>query len=174
MTQERAIELLPGTMRDKSVFRNLMQLYLYDFSEYNGADPDSHGLFEYGYLDHYWTPAGRDEGRAPFLITAEGYLAGFVLKGGAHSRAGRGDVEHGIAEFFVMRKWRRSGVGRQAAFELFDRFPGRWEVAQKRSNTPAQAFWLAVIGEYTRGGFENADLRTPDWDGFVQCFMSGR
>jgi predicted acetyltransferase len=172
--RRQGVEVVIGEVWDKPVFRNLMQLYLYDFSEHDRRDPDPHGLFDYGYLDHYWTSDWRDDGWVPFLVRVEGRLAGFALKGGrGYSHLGRNDTEHSITEFFVMRKWRGSGVGCRVAFELFDRFSGRWEVAQKRTNVVAQSFWRSVIGEYTGGDFENVDSRTPGWDGFVQCFVSG-
>lgn len=40
---------------DKQVFSNLLQLYLYDSSEYDGWDITEHGFFRYGFVDHYWT-----------------------------------------------------------------------------------------------------------------------
>ena len=80
--REQAVEVALGAAQDKPIFRNLMHLYLYDFSEHNGRDPNPHGLFEYAYLDHYWTSNSQAEGRVPFLITVDGRLAGFALKGG--------------------------------------------------------------------------------------------
>jgi predicted acetyltransferase len=167
------VEVVPGEAQDKVVLRNLMHLYLYDFSEHDGHDPDRHGLFEYAYLDHYWTPDGRAEGRAPFLITVDARLAGFVLKG-RWSSLGDTAADHNIAEFFIMCKWRRAGIGRRVAFELFDQFRGNWEVAQRRTNIVAQQFWLSVIEEYTNGRFENLDSHHSGWDGLVQRFVLGR
>ena len=50
-----------------------------------------------------------------------------------------------MAEFFIMRKHRRSGIGRRAAAECFNRFPGRWLIHQIPGNEVAAAFWRAVI-----------------------------
>jgi len=52
-----------------------MELCQHDYSEYDGADVNEHGLFEYRYIDHYWT----DSGRHPFVVRVSGRLAGFVL-----------------------------------------------------------------------------------------------
>ena len=52
-----------------------MELYLYDFSEFDGADVDAQARYGYPYLDRYWEEAGR----SPFLIRVDGVLAGFVL-----------------------------------------------------------------------------------------------
>jgi len=55
-------------------------------------------LYDYKYLDHYWT----EEGRQPFVIRVDGKLAGFVLI------RMMGTNEHSqsipVAEFFVMKK----------------------------------------------------------------------
>lgn len=165
------VALTEGTQADKSVFRNLMQLYQYDVSEFNGQNPDAHGLFEYNYLDQYWTDSGRREGRLPLLILVDGQIAGFILKH-RYSWLDDADLPHFVAEFFVMRKWRHRGVGRLAAAELFRRYAGRWEVAQEPENTTAQHFWRRVIAEQTQGQYEEL-MGTPLWDGPIQRFQIG-
>lgn len=60
----------------KSILRNLLELYKYDFSEFDPDDDSNpNGLYEYKYLDHYWT----EDGRYPFLIKVDDKLAGFAL-----------------------------------------------------------------------------------------------
>lgn len=127
-------ELEPVAVADKSVLRNLMELYLYDFSEFEQRDVDEHGIFGYRYLDHYWTDAERH----PFFIRVDGRLAGFVL---VRELAGDG---YSISEFFVMRTYRRCGVGRTAMESLFGRFPGTWSFEVLDSNTGAQPFWREI------------------------------
>ena len=145
--RDAGIELSKVPIEDKPVLRNLVELYMYDFSELSDRDVSDHGLFGYRYLDHYWT----EPDRHPFLIRVEGKLAGFVL---VRSRW-RDDAgfESSIAEFFVMRKYRRRGVGRIAARRVFDTFPGRWEVTQLSDNVVARIFWRDVIAGYTGGAF---------------------
>jgi predicted acetyltransferase len=50
-----------------------------------------------------------------------------------------------MAEFFVMRKYRRMGIGRRAAIEVLGRFPGSWQVRQQLSNPAATTFWRTAI-----------------------------
>ena len=69
------IELVRVEETEKSVLRQLIELYNYDFSEYDQADVDAHGWYGYHYLDHYWT----EEARHSFFIKVDGKLAGFVL-----------------------------------------------------------------------------------------------
>jgi predicted acetyltransferase len=157
------IQLERVEARDKPVLRRLLELYLYDFSEYDQADVSEHGLYEYEYLDHYWT----EHGRFAYFLRVNGRLAGFAL---VRDREVEGRLVHGLAEFFVLRKYRRQGTGSRFARRLFDLFPGRWQVAQEEANRPSQLFWRRVIGEYTYGQFTEISL--PDWHGPVQEFTS--
>jgi predicted acetyltransferase len=75
-----------------------------------------------------------------------------------------------MAEFFVMRKYRRRRVGWEAARKLFDRFPGEWWVMQEAENLPAQAFWRRLIGDYTGGMYE--EVEQPGGVGPQQIFQS--
>ncbi|MEJ7588193.1 MAG: GNAT family N-acetyltransferase [Ferruginibacter sp.] len=58
-----------------------------------------------------------------------------------------------VAEFFVMKKYRRAGIGTSIATYVFDLHKGGWEVFQKESNKPAQIFWYKVIDEFTNAKF---------------------
>jgi predicted acetyltransferase len=127
------VEVVPVSIEDKAVLRNLMELYLYDFSEFEPMDVDDHGLFGYRYLDHYWT----DDGRRPLLIRADGKLAGFVL---LREREGA----HVVSEFFVMRAYRRRGVGLATMDALFGRYSGSWSFEVLDSNAGALPFWRRV------------------------------
>lgn len=121
----------------------------HDYHEFDGGDVNQHGLYAYRWLDHYWT--GR--GRYPFLITVGGKIAGFALVSD-RSDLGGDNVPHSIAEFFVLRKYRGKGVGKDAARKIFSALPsGKWVITQTLTNTAAQRFWRAVIGEFTNGCF---------------------
>ncbi|MCL4274511.1 MAG: GNAT family N-acetyltransferase [Anaerolineales bacterium] len=156
------IEIQPASLEDKTILRNLMELYAYDFSEFEQSDVDEHGLFGYERLDHYWTEAGR----YPFLVRAHGRLAGFVLVRNLEETT----PVHSIAEFFILRKYRRRGVGKAAAHQIFGMFPGQWRVAQTEDNHPAQAFWRKVISGYTQGNFKEIWSNDDEWKGPIQIF----
>ncbi len=127
------IDVTTATISDKAVVRRLLELYAHDFSEFEDYDVDEHGLFGYPYLDHYWT----DPDRHPFLFRVDGHLAGFALV--------RSGTPHDMAEFFVLRKYRREGIGAHAARDVFARFPGAWQVRQLTANARATSFWRATI-----------------------------
>ena len=158
---EIAIQAVP--IEDKQVLRNLLELYSHDFSEFDGADVDDHGLYGYPYyFDDYWTEAGRH----PFFIRVDGRLAGFVM---VRDRTNTG-IAHEIAEFFIMRKYRRHGVGKNVAWRIFDMLAGKWRVSEVEENKSAQTFWRTVISEYTDGKYD--EIKVPGLQGPVQEFES--
>ncbi|WP_010095006.1 hypothetical protein [Ornithinibacillus scapharcae] len=58
-----------------------------------------------------------------------------------------------ISEFFIMKKYRRLGLGKSVASDIFRLHKGNWEVFEIEKNKPAQVFWRNVIKEFTRGDF---------------------
>jgi predicted acetyltransferase len=157
------IEVSPASIDDKPLIQRMMQFYLYDFSEFGNSDLDSHGCFGYSYLDHYWT----EKDHHPFIVRVDGKLAGFVL---VNRHAYLPGNEWAIAEFFIMRKYRRQGVGKVVAFCIFEQFRGKWEVQETEANLPAQRFWRKVIAEYTDGRYLEINLNNELWKGPVQYF----
>jgi predicted acetyltransferase len=166
------LDIALASLEEKHILRHLLELYQYDFSPYDGADLDAFGLYGYKYLDHYWT----DADRYPFLIQIDGRLAGFALVRRStyfpELADPTGELPYTMAEFFILRKYRRRGAGQKAARFLFDRFPGRWEVAEIPENQEAVHFWRTVISAYTAGNFTEHWLDTPLWTGPVQVFHS--
>jgi len=127
------IDVAPAPLSQKPVVRRLLEFNAHDFSEIDGQDLGPHGEFGYPYLDHYWT----EDDRHPFLIRVAGHIAGVVLV--------RSGEPHQIAEFFVLGKYRRRGIGLAAAREVLRRFAGSWEVHEIAGNDGAVNFWRRAI-----------------------------
>jgi predicted acetyltransferase len=144
----------------REVLVNLMQLYLYDLSEFTGEGPAADGRYEYIYLKYYW----REPNRHPFLFRVDGNPVGFGLVSNLDPGV------YSMSEFFVMRKFRRAGLGQQAAITMFDKFSGTWHVAQEEENTVAQTFWRKVIGDYCNSQFSEGRSDQPA--GPMQIFES--
>jgi predicted acetyltransferase len=154
---------------EEGTLRNLMQLYAHDFSEVLPLEVDEMGRFEEYALDAYW----QDARRAPFLVRTDERLAGFALVGRGSRLSDDRDVWD-MAEFFVLRRYRRARVGTSAAHEIFAAHEGLWEVRERAANGAAIAFWRTTIGAYTAGRFTE-ELRDDDrWRGPVQRFTSRR
>lgn len=135
-------------LHEKEIIKHLMQFYFYDFSKFVEAHVEEDGRFEdYPYLDDYW----KDETRFPYLVELNGKYAGFVLVRLIEEKE---RTYFSIAEFFIMKKYRRSGLGKLVASEMFDLHQGQWEVFQIEKNVPAQHFWRKVISDYTKGDYK--------------------
>ena len=137
------IEIVTATPEQEPVLANLLELYIHDFSEYVDLDIGPDGRFGYGGLSLYWS----EPDRHALLVRVDGKLAGFVLvkRGpGATSAWAVWDM----AEFFIIRRWRRRGVGTNIAHEVWRRFPGQWEVRVMQANPPARQFWTRTISGF--------------------------
>ena len=141
------VVLEPAMQSDAAVLSNLLELYSHDLSDVFVLEPGADGRFGYEKLPLYWSEPER---RFPFLIRAGTRLAGFALVTRG-SPASDDPNDFDIAEFFVLRRHRHSGVGRRAAFLLWNRFVTRWIVRVSEGNQEGLRFWANVIGEYTSG-----------------------
>ncbi len=139
---------------DRSVLANLIQFYLYDFSDIRDLALTWHGTFTYRHLDGYFTEADREA----HFITVDGRLAGFALIRGDVD----GDGSWNVAEFFVARGHRRQGVAREAARRLFARHPGVWTLSFDHSNAPAAALWRSVVSTLAVGPVGEIDRHPPE------------
>lgn len=120
---------------------------------------------EYKYLDSYW---GK-ENRFPYFIYVDNKLAGFVLINDYNLVINEGK---NIAEFYIKKEFRKNGVGKLSAIKVFDMFRGKWEIRELKNNIDGQNFWRKVVGEYTKGNFEEIFLDNENWQGPVQIFKN--
>lgn len=163
------VEAVPASASDRVVIRNLYPLYLHDLSPFTDFyDIDDRGIFFPDYLPD-WLDV-QSPVVHPLMIRADGRPAGFAFVGQSpfpHMTQGR-DLR--MSEFFILKRYRRQGVGRRAAHAIFDRLRGVWEVSELPANVGAVRFWRSIIGAYTGGRFED----TIERGDVVQVFDNGR
>ena len=152
------IEIVTAAAKEFAVVSNLFQFYAYDMSEFMAFDVAAEGVYPLpqslwnywggaaGTGEHHWPAGWRGH---PFLVRADDNLAGFALVRQLSESA------FDMGEFFILRKYRRSGLGAHVARAMFDRFAGAWEVRELVPNLAAQAFWRKIISDYTAGKFED-------------------
>ena len=157
------IRIEPVLPEQKSVFIQLLNLYNYDFTEYENSDINESGYFNDYYSDDLFT----DDTRKHFFIRADGKLAGFMIIRNGGYRYLEDKNAHTVDEFFVMKKYRRNGVGSFAAKTAFDMFRGIWEVCQMQNNIPARKFWKSVIADYTQNNYQKCGTENDDMVGFI-------
>ncbi len=127
-----ATSVRTATQADRPVIENLIQLYLHDMT---GTQPFPIGLdgkFQYDFLDRFW--------QHPYLIFSDDDLAGFafVIDG---SPLMENPDRHFMAEFFVLKGYRKKGVGRAAFDEILSRHNGLWQIGVPHKNPGGTAFW---------------------------------
>lgn len=140
-------EIKIATLEHKEILSNLLQFYIYDFSEFMELPFEENGKYGNYPIDEYWSK----DPNYPYLISLNGKIVGFVLV--KLKNREDDDAYFSIAEFFIAKKYRRLGLGRLVAKDIFDMHQGKWEVYQIDNNKPAQLFWKRAIEEYTGGKF---------------------
>ncbi len=134
------------------VLRNLLELYCHDMGEWFLNDTDADGRYDYP-MQRHW-----DAGVQVHLAYAGKIPIGFALVGSAAEFTGN-ERARDLDEFFVVRRHRRSGVGRAFARRVWDAYPGLWLVRVFQGNLPALPFWRGTITDYTGGEFAE-EIRT--------------
>jgi predicted acetyltransferase len=133
-----------------SQLANLLELYMHDLSETFPIKVGADGRFGYDKLPLYWS---QPETHFAYLIRSKAGVAGFALvTRGSPVTDDPDDLD--LSEFFVLRSYRRGGVGRRAALLLWDRLPGRWVVRVSEMNRAGLAFWEGAVREYTHGAWQ--------------------
>jgi predicted acetyltransferase len=142
---------------DAPLLENLLELYIHDLSEIVAVEPGPDGRFGYPRLAQYFTEPER---RHAFLIRSGVALAGFALV--TRGSPASDDPEAlDVAEFFVLRRHRRTGIGREAAFALWDLLPGQWVVRVFEANRSGLPFWSRTVREYAGGAFSERSQSEP-------------
>ena len=164
------ISLHQASEADSALLSNLLELYVHDMSEvfpHVQLGPD--GRFGYSRLPLYWSEPDR---RFAFLIRCDDRIGGFILVTRGSPAVPDPNVLD-VAEFFVLRQYRRAGTGRQAASLLWQRLGGKWIVRVLESNAGALAFWRDTIATFTAGRFDELPLSTERSHWRVFSFESG-
>jgi len=149
----KTTNLLPAQRSDEPALADMLHLYAREFSAFHPVEFGADGRFVYRDLPNYWA----DPGKHAFLIKSDVKTAGFALVQQASSVTG-GDLVWEIAEFFVLRKFRRRGVGMEAAHRIWRRLPGLWQVRVLEANHAAVHFWHQAVLRFTDTATHPASL----------------
>ena len=163
------VEMSIARPEDRAAVVNMMQLYTHDFSEHWAGRPDGELDEDGRFAEYDLAPYWREAGHVPLLVRAGGHLAGFALLNRT-SHSGE-SVDRNVAEFFIVRKHRRGGMGTFVAQTILSRYPGRWEAAVARRNLAALAFWRRAISSHAQAReIEEIDVTSEAWNGPVIRF----
>jgi predicted acetyltransferase len=135
-----AILVRPALSTELACIENMMQFYNYDLSESLPVDFAETGLYAIQPKAQYWLKPGV----APFVIYVDGELAGFAV---VDDEVIQPQSQYNMGYFFIARRYRGRGVGKQVANKLFSQFSGAWEIYFYTTNETASKFWNAVIAK---------------------------
>lgn len=148
----QTVELIAANQTQKPVFANLIQLYLYDMAAQSVFPVNNQGRYEYSFLDRFW--------EYPYLILKNDEIVGFCMVI-SHCPIRERSPCWFMAEFFIMRPYRRSGTGRSALSLVLEKHPGDWEISWASDNQPANDFWPSVIPGTSNK--KNVSFDGTDW-----------
>lgn len=154
------IKLVPAIETDYPTLCNLARFYAYDMSEFYGDEPgwemEDDGLYGVGinYKNYF-----ANENAFPFLIRYKNELAGFAI---VDKESIDPLAEYNMAQFFILRTYKRKGLGKYVAFQCFEKFRGAWEVHVMPKNKTAYLFWRSIIGEFTKNNFSEKILKNKN------------
>lgn len=131
------LERVPFEKRD-ALFR-LLQYSLFEESLTDLNEMNDEALFDYPWFDAYFTEPQREA----YFIREQSTqkLLGFAMVR-EHE-----DGRHSMAEFLVIPKYRRQGIGMQAARACFTLHIGLWEVKPAYGSERAKVFWQSAIAQ---------------------------
>ncbi|MEK4249431.1 GNAT family N-acetyltransferase [Paenibacillus sp. FSL W7-1287] len=165
------INLQLSTADNKFIINNIYPLYLHDLSEIWGNKPNRFGIYEDNDMmtlteqntvfDIWWE---KPSILFPFLITVDDVPAGLAFVATPPYIPCPPNINYYLNEFFLLRPFRGSGVGEEAARQVFNRFRGNWEVqtAKMERNVRAQMFWRKTLNAYTNGQYSEVSGEYPD------------
>jgi predicted acetyltransferase len=159
---------------EKPRFERRFQEYLRELAQWNGAQPNRHGEFEYAYFDAYW----HESERMPFFIDADGEPAGLLLLRKLPPRESPDDrTSLQVAEICVFPPHRRRGVARRAiriaARMARERaLPLTWSAYM--NNDAANALYVGVLHEFAGrdGAWVTKRTRGIDHSGIARFYYA--
>ena len=136
---------------------NLMQFYMYDFSEWLPLDFSADGFFslqpKYEYFTHPST--------SPFIVEVDGKIAGFVTVD--HDTHIEG-ATYNIGYFFIGRQYRAKGLARRVVASLLHTFDGGWQIFHINANATAKQFWDRVIPQLVGAAFTRHSIEVDGYE----------
>ena len=130
------------------LIKNLLSYYVYDMSEWFKFDPDEAGCYSYD-LDSIDLSS-----QIVFIAKHQSSPLGIAIV----ERLDDFDMK----EFFVLRRYRGSGIAQAFCRYIWESLRGEWTVRVFADNKPAVPFWTKAISEYTNGLFSKT---SPKIDG---------
>jgi predicted acetyltransferase len=155
-------ELTKVDQSANEVLVNLMELYLHDMAEWFQFDTHPDGRYTYD-TSNVW-----NKGMDVYFCYAGTIPVGFAIIDTAE-RFSSDPTMRDMDEFFIVRRYRRLGLGQAFATALWQLYSGAWIVRVFQKNLPAVPFWRSAIGKHTAGEFQEevCEINNGVWSHFT-------
>ena len=137
------VKIVETTKRNKQKFEKFLDQYLSELNTHREVSVGATDSTTYPYLDSYW----KEEGRHAYLLYCNNELVGFSLIRDTRSTE---SLSSQVAEFYVIPEKRGLGIGKHVVLEIFNMFPGHWELQVHSNNKAAICFWEKCISLKTK------------------------
>ena len=139
------------------IIANLCVLYMHDMAEWFLFDTDAEGRYGYDLTAHW------QRGDRFYLARVDDAIAGFAVVGSGAQWLDASSRD--VNKFFVVRRYRKAGVGDAMARAIWAAEPGGWSVRVFEGNVPAVPFWRGAIARFTDGHYreERRFHNTRQW-----------
>lgn len=131
------ITIIDAKPQQEELYRNLVNLQFHDLSEFrNNFDILEDGRFVWNFPGCF---APDNQYHHPLLILFENKIVGFLIFSdfkGKHQ-----EVDFQLVEMFVLKMYRRKGIGKNAIEMIFDKYKGKYHLDVAENNIPALKFW---------------------------------
>lgn len=142
---DTTVELIQTGPEQAELIRNLYQFYAYESSDWEQEDVEQDGRFyiHEEHLARYW----QEPQWSANLLLVDGYIAGFLLIERSEL-PGINALE--LADLFILKRYRRKGIGRALATQVLTSGEADWLVRFYDQDEASQAFWRSVLDNLPR------------------------
>ncbi|ATR83247.1 GNAT family N-acetyltransferase [Pseudomonas sp. FFUP_PS_473] len=164
-TTDITLELVQASPDQIELVRNLYQFYAYESSDWEQEDVELDGRFYIHdeHLQRYW----QEPQWSANLLLVDGFIAGFLLIERS-DLPGIDALE--LADLFILKKYRRKGIGRAVAAQMLMSAEHAWLVRYYYQDEAAAAFWGSVMEHLPRA----VQAIEPDDDPELLSFLLPR
>lgn len=152
------VSLLEIDRSARGVLENLFHYYIYEMSDFLALAPSKEGHFGFNksQLNIYW----QSESHQPYFIYVDQEIAGFILLRKYPPMRSVNDIE----QFFVLRRYSKKGVGKEAFKQVTQLTAGKWQIRILLENTNGLQFWKSAISNLVGDDFtlsKDVDIDLP-------------
>jgi aminoglycoside 6'-N-acetyltransferase I len=175
------INTILANNENSNIIKNLYPLYLHDLSEHYEDFPNEYGIYEEEPIktlteqyevQNIWFE--KPNVLFPYIIMVEDKPAGFMLI--ATAPYAPKTTDYYVSEFFLLRPYRGKNIAQAAAKQVFDKFPGIWELYTNHlpKNLIGQKFWRKTVSSYANNNYYESEGQTVHGEKLIFRFNNNQ